>query len=260
MKKKTTPRTMRTKTDRQEFSILRRQIESLGFKEIPPDRKIKEGWIHPNVKRMEEIYDAMSFELKIGDYTMVIVTPFNMVIKERDGKWVNGSFSHLGGGFWIHINDKEILDPEEQALFTRKRFYPKNSERRKVFRKRFLMEAKAVVWGLRNRPKKTSKNGRMVLFDPSASRYLSSAKKFVEVFDRLESKVYEPIWVTENSARYPWFEYFKKGMPKELNTFFNSLNKVRKRYHKNRNVAYTENEVKNPWYRFDASKNFATTK
>lgn len=266
MEKKKTPRRIAVKansknpkkTDRQEFSIMRREIERLGFTEIPPERKIKEGWIQPDAKRMKEIYDALSFELKIGDYTIELVTPFNMVLKERNGKKVNGAFSHLGGGFWIHINDKKIKNRKEQALFTRKRHYPKDSERRTIFRKRFLEEVKAVVWGLKNRPRKTKEKGKMILFDPSASRCHPSAQKFKETFDRLKSKIYEPMWVTNNSINSVAFKYFIEGVPENLKKIFRFLNKWRERYHKNRHVDYTENEIKKPW-ELDSSKNYAAT-
>lgn len=251
MKKKTTPRTMRTKTDRQIFSKLYFGLLKLGFYEMSVDWKIKNGCIPPNTKRIPEVYDEIILKKRINGYDVVIVTSFNPTIKEYMGKKVNGMFAKSGGSFWIHVNDPKIFKISERAILTRVR-YKKSVDV-------FLKEISCIVYGLNKKPMHYRLRSKMILFDPSASRCSPSAKSFKDWFKKRRSKIFEPMWVSDNFSAKS-YELFREHLPEDKAKFFRKLNTKRRYYRKvvrkNKGIkkSQTANVIRKPYIFIDELK------
>lgn len=178
----------RKSTDRMKFARLRTQFQKLGFREVSPNEVIAlmvGGITPPDVPRMEETFDAPAFKRKFKNLWIYVYPTFNSTITERNGKKVNGSYSH-GGAVWIRIIRKDGHNTVK--LLTRKMYRSTNMS------KNIIARLRAILVSIEHQPK--TKDGQPWVLT--------------------RNKAKETFWVNPDDSRMK-LEFFREGaMPDDL--------------------------------------------
>lgn len=222
---KTNARKKRRKTDRMNFSVLRRRLKKHRLYEMSPTSALKymieTGDVPPDSKRIPETFDQVTFKRKIKGLTLVVHTSFNPTLVGDDiKKKANGLFAKKGGAIWVLI-----LDENGERIFTRKRY------RTPTAVDRIPLEVEFLIDRLMKRPSFPHKGGKMV---PATIR----------VF---KNKTY---WVSPKSDVFRQ-DFFMFEVPLHLKDFIKSLQYSRVYYRKyvrsQKGVVRTENQIRKKW-------------
>lgn len=218
-------RERRQKTDRMNFSVLKRRMGMHGLYEMPPESAlrymIETGSLPPDSKRIPETFDQVSFKRKINGLTLIVHTSFNPTLtRNTPKKKANGLYAQKGGAIWILI-----VDENGQRIFTRKRYRTSTSV------ERIPLEVELLINRMKNRPSFPGKRGKL-------------HKATLKV---IKFKTY---WVSPVSDVFKQ-HFFSFGIPEHLRTFAKSLEYSRQYYRKyvraRNGTVRTENEIRKKW-------------